>query len=179
MPPLKLDLQAAAAVLAEGGEAPVTMAQVADRLGIAKPTLYRLAGSKAQLVNACVEAETERVLNHLHAGLSGLGGAPAPELLAEGLRAVGRYARESPGGFRLLFEGRVPEARDTLRRLESRVAELLRANARQAGRGPQRPDLLAAALLGAAAAVVSRALADGVAIDADAVAADLTAALER
>lgn len=175
--PRVLDHRAASSVLAEGWGATVTMAQVAASLGLAKPTLYRLAGSKDELVRICVDAETERLLDHLHRALSGLDGAPALELAAEGLRAVERYAADSPGGFRLLFERRGPDAHEALTRLEARLADLLRRNAQQAGRSPQRPDLLAAALLGAATAVVSRGLAQGRAIDAEVVAADFGAAL--
>ena len=173
-----LDHRAASSVLADGWGPTVTMAQVAARLGLAKPTLYRLAGSKEELVRICVDAETERLLDHLHRAMSGLDGAAALELAAEGLRAVERYAADSPGGFRLLFEQRGPHAHEALARLEARLADLLRRNAQQAGRSPRHPDLLAAALLGAAASIVSRGLAQGRAIDAEVVAADFSAALE-
>ena len=156
--PRRLDHRAASSVLAEGWGATVTMAQVAARLGVAKPTLYRLAGSKEQLVRACVDAEAERLLDHLHGTLAEMDGAPALELATAGLRAVEAYARDSPGGFRLLFERRGPEAHEAVGRLEARLADLLRRNAHQAGPWPDRPDLLAAALLGGAAAVVSREL---------------------
>lgn len=169
-----LDHRAAAEVLAGSWEATVTMAQVASALGVAKPTLYRMAGSKEELVRMCVDAESERLLDHLHATLAGLDGAPAVELAAEGVRAVARYAADSPGGFRLLFERRGRAACEALDRVEARLAELLRRNTRQASRAPRRPDLLAAALLGAAAAVVARG---GGLVDAEVLAADLAAAL--
>ena len=156
----QLDLRAAAAVLAEGE---LTMAEMAERLGVAKPTLYKLAGSKDELIRTCIEAETERVVGHLHERLAGASTAWVPEAL----RAMSAYAEDSPGGFRLLFERRGPDVQEALRRLEARVADLLR---RQAA---EHPDLLAAALLGAAAAVVSRAHADGRVVDAEALAAAL------
>jgi AcrR family transcriptional regulator len=131
----RLDIRAAAAVLAEGG---VTMSEVAERLGLAKPTLYKLAGSRDELVRTCVETETERLLGHLHER-------------AYVMRAMAAFADDSPGGFRLLFERRGPEADDAVRRVETRLAEL---------RGCD--DLRAAGLLGGAAAVVSRARANGV-----------------
>src|SRR3954471_12801946 len=87
----RLELRAAPAVLPAGG---ATMADVARRLGVAKPTLYKLAGSREELLRACVEAETERLLGHLHAeGAAELAGV---------VRAVDAYERDSPGGFRLL-----------------------------------------------------------------------------
>src|SRR4051794_20655979 len=131
----RLDLRAAASALADGEP---TMAQVAARLGVAKPTLYKLAGSRDELVRTCVEPEAERALGHLHEA------GPEPGL-EEVTRALEAYAGDSPGGFRLLFERRGPDVEDALRRLETRLGGL---------RG--------AALLGAAAAVVSRARVDGV-----------------
>src|SRR3954468_20516744 len=135
----RLDLRAAAGALADGEP---TMAQVAARLGVAKPTLYKLAGSRDELVRTCVETEAERVLGHLHEA----GPEPGLDRVTGALEA---YARDSPGGFRLLFERRGPDVEDALRRLETRLGGL---------RG--------AALLGAAAAIVSRARVDGVPAEA-------------
>jgi hypothetical protein len=88
-----------------------------------------------------VETEAERLLGHLH----------AHEPSGEGvLAAVDAYERDSPGGFRLLFERRAAASEEALRRVEARLAE-------QAGGDVLR----AAGRLGAAAAVVSRARADG------------------
>jgi AcrR family transcriptional regulator len=128
----RLDLRAAAAVLADGE---VTMNDVAGRLGVAKPTLYKLAGSRAELLDTCVEAETERLLGHLHGAVG----------LAEVVRAVDAYERDSPGGFRLL-----------------QTRELRRVEARLGG------DVRAAALLGAALAAVSCAREQGCAVELDA-----------
>src|SRR3954466_8441613 len=96
----RLDLRAAAAVLAEGD---VTMNVVAARLGVAKPTLYKLAGSRDELLRTCVETEAERLLGHLHEH-------------DDVVRAVAAYADDSPGGFRLLFGQRGPLAQDAVRR---------------------------------------------------------------
>ena len=131
----RLDLRAAAAVLADGE---VTMSDVAGRLGVAKPTLYKLAGSREALVRTCVETEAERLLGHLHEH-------------DDAVRAMAAYADDSPGGFRLLFGRREAVAQEAVRRLETRLAEL---------RGVE--PLRAAAELGAASAVVARARADGI-----------------
>src|SRR3954451_6614627 len=132
----RLDLRAAAAVLADGE---VTMSAVARRLGVAKPTLYKLAGSRAELLRACVETETERLLGHLHEHDH----APAGVLAA-----VAAYADDSPGGFSLLFVRGGPDTAPARRRVEARLAERL---------GDPEAEVLAAALLGAAAGAVSRA----------------------
>src|SRR4051794_32553116 len=117
----RLDLRVAAGVLADGD---ATMTQVARRLGVAKPTLYKLARSREELVRACVENETERLLGHLHAN------EPSP---AGVVSAVDAYASESPGGFRLLFERRAPQAEAAVRRVEARLAQLARRG------GPRAP----------------------------------------
>ena len=131
----RLDLRAAAAVLADGE---VTMNDVAGRLGVAKPTLYKLAGSREALLRTCVETEAERLLGHLHEH-------------DDVVRAMAAYADDSPGGFRLLFGRRDAVAQEAVRRVETRLAGLR-------GLAPLR----AAAELGAAAAIVTRAREDGI-----------------
>jgi AcrR family transcriptional regulator len=130
----RLDIRAAAIVLAEGD---VTMAQVAQRLGVAKPTLYKLAGSREALLRTCVETEAERLLGHLHEH-------------EHAVCAVAAFADDSPGGFRLLFERRGAEADEAVRRVETRYAAVAGCDG-----------LAAAARLGGAAAAVSRARAMG------------------
>ena len=90
-------------------------------------------------MRTCLETEAERLLGHLHAraGRADLGDVRA---------AVEAFAADSPGGFALLFEGTVSDVR---RRLELRLADLAGCSA-----------VDAAALLGGAAAAVSRARAD-------------------
>jgi AcrR family transcriptional regulator len=153
------------------------MAEVAATLRLAKPTLYRLARSKRELLRACVEAEAERLLDYLHAALSELEGARSGGAFVAGLRAVERYAGDSPGGFALLFEHRGREASQALGRVEARLATLLRGSVGGADHELPRADLLAAALLGASAGIVSRALAQGGGIDGGAVVKGLAAAL--
>ena len=126
------------------------MAEVATELGVAKPTLYRLAGSKDQLVRACVDLEAERLLGHLHA--VDMEATSALATMSATLDAMRRFAQDSPGGFRLLFERRGPEAQQAVARVEAGLAALLRRN----GQPAERLEIVAAGLLGAASAVVSR-----------------------
>ncbi|HEV2821091.1 MAG TPA: TetR family transcriptional regulator, partial [Solirubrobacteraceae bacterium] len=115
-----LDIRAASAVLADGPPEQVTMTGVARALGLAKPTLYRLVGSRAELVSTCVETEAERLVEHLHAAFVAEGGSPR----SWGARvdhALERFAADSPGGFALLFEGGRPQARPAVRRAEDRL----------------------------------------------------------
>ena len=149
------------------------MAAVAGRLGVAKPTLYRLARSRGELVQMCVDAEAERLLDHLYAAYGrGAGDDPASRLTAAQTALI-RYCQDSPGGFALLFGGRHREARTAVRRIEDRVRDLLRRDARAGGGDLLHPSIVAAAVLGSAVAVARRAREDGVSLDG----ADLSAAL--
>ena len=120
-----LDIRAASAALADGPPEQVTMAQVARALGVAKPTLYRLAASRAELVTTCVETEAERLVEHLHAAFA------EEDVVSDPLAgriddALERFAGDSPGGFVLLFDAAPPQARPAVRRAEDRLRELLR-----------------------------------------------------
>ena len=150
MPPERrqLDLRRTSAALAEGDGTTPSMAAIARAVGVAKPTLYRLAGSRAELIRLCVDAEAERLLGHLHEMR-----APSADGVAA---AVERFAAESPGGAALLFGGRHPEARPAVRRIEDRLADLLR----RADPALERPPIEAARLLGAAAGAIRRAAED-------------------
>lgn len=137
MPPERrhLDLRAAAAALAHAPPEKTTMAGVARALGVAKPTLYRLARSRAELIAACVEAEGERLVEHLHAAFSpDQAGAQAPSA-ARIDEALERFAADSAGGFALLFEGVHSQSRPAVRRAEDRLRELLRRTGQASGPG--------------------------------------------
>jgi AcrR family transcriptional regulator len=151
-PRKQLDFRAAAEALTAPGGERATMAAIARRLDVAKPTLYRMAGSREELVQICVDAEAERLLEQLH-GAHGLGGFL-------------RFVEDSPAGFLLLFGGRHPEARQAVRRVENRLRDVLRRELRAAGEPVRRAELLAAGLLGLVAAVARRALEDDVPLEA-------------
>jgi len=165
-PRKQLDFRAAAEALTAPDAEAATMEAIARRLEIAKPTLYRMAGSREQLIAVCVDAEAERLLEQLHRGF-GAPGAPPAERLAEGLRGFLRFVEDSPAGFRLLFGGRHPEARQAVRRVENRLRDALARETRGSRRAGSDAALLAAGLLGLAAAIARRALEDGVAPDAE------------
>jgi AcrR family transcriptional regulator len=62
----RLDHAAIAVAFAPDGLHGVTAADVAARAGVAKPTLYAHGRSKDAVFLACVEAETERLLDRLY-----------------------------------------------------------------------------------------------------------------
>jgi AcrR family transcriptional regulator len=141
-PRKQLDFRAAAAALTAPGAETATMAAIARRLEVAKPTLYRMAGSREELVQLCVDAEAERLLEQVHR--------------AGGVSGFLAFVEDSPAGFALLFDGRYPQARPAVRRVENRLGDDLRR------RGVPQAQTLAAGLLGLAAGVARRALEDGV-----------------
>lgn len=143
-PRKQLDFRAAAAALTAPGAEHATMAAIARRLEVAKPTLYRMAGSREELVQLCVDAEAERLLEHVH---------------RDGLHGFLAFVEDTPAGYLLLFGGRYPEARQAVRRVENRLSGDLRR------RGVPQAPIVAAGLLGLAAAVARRALEDGVPLD--------------
>jgi len=157
----QLDLRAAAAALTAPGAENATMESIARRLEVAKPTLYRMAGSREELIEICVDAESERLLEQIHRGFGPSDSAPA-ERLAEGLQAFFRFVDDSPAGFLLLFGGRYPEARPAVRRVENRLQEILRREAPGAGEELPHAEVLAAGLLALAAGIARRAIEDGV-----------------
>jgi AcrR family transcriptional regulator len=164
-PPRKqLDFRAAAEALTEPDGQRATMDSIARRLEVAKPTLYRMAGSREELIRICVDAEAERLLEQIHGGLGPPGSSPA-ERLAEGFRGFFRFAEDSPAGFLLLFGGRYPEARQAVRRVENRLRDILRRETREAGGEVPHAEVLAAGLLGLAAAAARRAIEDGLPLD--------------
>jgi AcrR family transcriptional regulator len=160
----QLDFRLAAEALTEAGSEHATMAAIARRLNVAKPTLYRMAGSREELISICIDAEAERLLARIHRGLGPSGAAPA-ERLAEGVRGFFAFVDDSPTGFLLLFGGRYPEARQAVRRVENRLRDTLRREAKAAGRTIPHADLLAAGFLGLAAGVARRAIEDGIRLD--------------
>ena len=151
-----LDLREAACALADGD---LTMDALARRLGMAKPTLYRLATSKAQLIDTCLDAEAERFVDQVRE-------APPGRAFERILRAVDGYERDSPGGFRLLAERRAAGAELRLQRVEARLAELLPADR-----------IAAAGLLAAAIAIVAATRRASEQLDAAAAADEVVAAV--
>jgi AcrR family transcriptional regulator len=173
-PRKQLDFRTAAEALTAPGGDRATMAAIARRLEVAKPTLYRMAGSREELLRICVDAEAERLLEQMHRGF-GPHDAPPAERLADGFRGFFRFVEDSPAGFVLLFGGRYPEARQAVRRVENRVRDMLQREMRAAGRGAWPAEALAAGLLGLAAGVARRAIEDETSLDS----ADLPGILGR
>ena len=130
-----MDLSAVAEALADPASDRPSMAEIARRLRVAKPTLYRMAGTREELIALTIDAEGERLLEHVH---------------RDGLDGFFDFACRSPAGLTLLFGGGYAEAGPAVRRVETRLATSL-------GTSPP----AAAGLLALAASVARHALEDG------------------
>jgi AcrR family transcriptional regulator len=128
-----MDFRAVAEALTDPTLERVSMDAVARRLGVAKPTLYRMAGTRDELIAISIDAEAERLLEQIH---------------HRGLPGVFHFARGSPAGFVLLFGDRYPEARQAVRRVENRLAR-------------DSSEVVGAGLLGLVAGIARRAIEDG------------------
>ncbi len=89
------------AVLAEAGLDGLTMAEVAVRVGVRAPSLYKRVRSRSDLVRLVVED----VLAGLGADLDAAAGSsdPAADLVALA-RALREFARRNPYGYSLVFQ---------------------------------------------------------------------------
>jgi AcrR family transcriptional regulator len=130
-----IDLGEVAAGLVELGPERATGAELARAAGVAKPTLYAHFGSRDGVVEACVQHEAERLLDHIHADTD-----PGAALAA--------YAGESTG-WALVLLSRHEAAVATRARIAARIA-----TGRQGATGLTAP-LAARAFLAAAPAVLA------------------------
>jgi AcrR family transcriptional regulator len=90
-------LQAATDLLYQRGLDGVGVAELCAHLGVSKETLYRHFGSKEGLIEAVLQARSDRVTGWLRAAASAAGDQPAEQLAAV-FDALGRWYAEP--GFR-------------------------------------------------------------------------------
>lgn len=145
-----MDFRAVAEALTDPATERVDMDAIAARLAVAKPTLYRMGGSREELIALSIDAEAERLLEAIH---------------RDGPDGFFRFAEETPAGFLLLFGGRYPQARQAVRRVERMLARRMRDAA----------PATAVAFFAAAAAVVSEAMAAGTDVRAERLRSDFDA----
>ena len=158
----QLDFQALAAALTDPSVDPPDMAGIARRLGVAKPTLYRMTGSREELIALSIDAEAERLLEAMH---------------HDGTDGFFTFVADNPAGFLLLFGGRYPASRQAVRRVENRVRDGLRRDPdRREDLGPADVANVAAGIVALAAAIGLRAVESGRPIKAERLRSDFDVA---
>lgn len=131
-------LTEAAAMVAEGGVASVTMRALGDRLGVSRAAPYRHFSHKGALLVAVAAAGFARLGSRLEAV-----GAGAPGASLEALRRLGeeyvRFAIEHPAHYRLMY-GReaitrehVPELREAGNALFEQLVAVIEAHQQSGG----------------------------------------------
>jgi AcrR family transcriptional regulator len=127
-------LDAAAALIDEGGVDAVTTRAIAARAGITAPSLYRFFADREQVLDALVERHLEQVT----AFVAEAEARWTPESLADfvqrELNAYAAYYERYPNAARLWLDGRVsPTVRAEVLRYNDGNAHRLRASAVAAG----------------------------------------------
>ena len=95
-------LDAAVAVFAEQGFHGASMADVAIRAGVSKPSVYAHGGSKDELFAACLHQEAERLMRSMATAVSTAGPDPE-ERLWLGLRAFFHALTTNRQGWTVLY----------------------------------------------------------------------------
>ena len=102
--PLVLD--AALALFVERGYEGTSMEAIADAAGVTKPVVYACYPGKAELFEALLRREEERVLGEIAATVPAAGDLADPEtVLVEGFTAFLRAVAASPDAYRVIFLG--------------------------------------------------------------------------
>jgi len=124
-------IQAALEVAAERGMAATTAQAIADRVGIAQPTVFRHFPTREAIFRAAVEWMGPRMFGAIAAVMEA--DAPAAERLRRLLQAQLGFISHHPGMVRILFSDHLHAADNTLKHLvretlqgyTARVAQLI------------------------------------------------------
>jgi AcrR family transcriptional regulator len=95
-------LDAALGLFSERGYHATSIADIADRAGIAKSVIYDHFSSKSNLHKALLETEARALLTHVAASMPDYASASYHEHLHAGVGAFFRYIEERPAAWKLL-----------------------------------------------------------------------------
>ncbi|WP_327321948.1 TetR/AcrR family transcriptional regulator [Streptomyces sp. NBC_01210] len=141
-------LDAAAALLEEGGVDAVTTRAIAERAGITAPSLYRFFADRDQVLDALMEQHLERLGAFLAETEAGWSPSSPTEFVGRELDSVVAYFQANPNAARLWLDGRVsPTVRAEVRRYHRRTAQRLHDVAVAAGLLAPQTDLLVFVML--------------------------------
>jgi AcrR family transcriptional regulator len=177
-------VEAATPLLYERGLDGVGVAELCARLGVSKETLYRHFGTKDGLVQAVLQARSDRVHRWMAAAVAAAGGAPADQLAAV-FDALGEWYREPAFRGCVMVNAAAQHHDDPVRALTARhlgrYLDLLSGIAARAGAA--NPDALGRQLLmlveGATVVAAHHGAAAGTAEEAREAALALLAAASR
>ena len=117
-------LDAATAVFAAQGYGRASMAAIAERAGVTKPTLYARFGSKEELFEAAVQREFKMRKARLFAAFSGTNGDAFRDRLHRLSTTYFQLIRDRPEAVLLIAEGeRHPRAAALIRQANSEIVE--------------------------------------------------------
>ena len=112
-------------LFAERGFAKASMDELARRVGVTKPVIYELFGSKEGLFRACLEGLALRLAEFIAEAARAEEG-PEARLRAGGLAFL-RFASDNRMAYELLYEGRFSDAAVSVRRRQAAlILELMR-----------------------------------------------------
>jgi AcrR family transcriptional regulator len=147
-------LDEAAAMIAEGGAASVTMRAIGERLGVSRAAAYRHFADKTALLVAVAAAGFDRLAARLRAV-----DASAPRSSVERLRRMGeeyvRFALENPAHYRLMYGKEaltrkdLPELREAANAIFEQLVDVIQAHQRSGAIKRQDPRALAYVAWGA------------------------------
>jgi AcrR family transcriptional regulator len=117
-------LDAATAVFAAQGYDRASMAAIAERAGVTKPTLYARFGSKEELFEAALKREYEVRTARLFAAFSGVNREAFRDRLHRLTSTYFQLIRDRPEGVLLIAEGeRHPRAAALIRQANSEIVQ--------------------------------------------------------
>jgi AcrR family transcriptional regulator len=137
-------LDEAAAMIAEGGAASVTMREIGRRLGVSRAAPYRHFADRTALLVAVAAAGFDRLKDRLQTTAAG-----APRSGVERLRRMGeeyvRFALENPAHYRLMYGKEaltrqdLPELREAANAIFEQLVAVIQAHQKSGGIKRQDP----------------------------------------
>ena len=136
-------LDAAAALIEEGGVNAVTTRAIAGRADITAPSLYRFFADREQVLDALIEQHLGRLSAFLAEAETGWTPRSLPEFVERELGWYAAYFQANRNAARLWLDGRVsPTVRAEVLRYNRRTARRLHGVAAAAGLAPPQTELL-------------------------------------
>lgn len=96
-------LDVALDITAEHGVAGVTIAAIAERMGVTRPVVYACYGGRGEILAALLDRETDVMLTRLLAALPPRGADDVEERFVAGFQVFLAVVRERPTSWRIIF----------------------------------------------------------------------------